>query len=114
LDLGRRWRAGTRFVFYTGIPVEIAETEWVQTPEGGYARPLPPQLLRTKPFYRIDWRIQKRWRLGHEGGWWAFTAEVLNTTLHNEEVSPACPDGTCEAEIIGPVTIPAIGVEAAL
>jgi TonB family protein len=112
-DLGRRWRAGTRFVFYSGIPVEITDSEWVSGPGGGYSRPLPPQRLRTAPFYRIDWRIQKRWRLGHDGGWWAFTAEVLNTTLHKEEVSPACPDGTCEAERIGPVTIPAIGVEAA-
>ncbi len=112
LDLGRSWRAGARFVFYTGIPVEVRQSEWVSTQGGGYSRQLPPQLLRTRPYYRIDWRLQKRWRLGREGGFWAFTAEVLNTTLNKEEVTPDCPDGRCEAERIGPVTIPAVGVEA--
>jgi hypothetical protein len=37
---------------------------------------------------------------------------VLNTTLNKEQVEPDCPDGSCEGERIGPVTVPAIGVEA--
>ena len=118
-DLGRRWRAGARFVFYSGIPVEMSSEEAVVSPAGEVPAPVPIPVaseivqVRTAPYWRIDWRIQKRWRIGSSGAWWAFTAEVLNTTLNREEVSPDCPDGSCTGERIGPVTVPAIGVEAA-
>ena len=120
-DLGRRWRAGARFVFYSGIPVEISRSE-VGAVDRSAESPVPVLAdlvaselvqVRTTPYWRIDWRLQKRWTIGSSGAWWAFTAEVLNTTLNREEVSRDCPDGTCSGERIGPVTVPAIGVEAA-
>ncbi|MEO8178225.1 MAG: TonB-dependent receptor [Deltaproteobacteria bacterium] len=94
-DLGRRWRAGARFVFYTGIPKT--------TPSPGLITPPPAEHPERDPaFYRLDVRLEKRWQLG-ERTWISFVAEVLNTTLQKE---------TFGDNEIGPVTIPSVGVEA--
>jgi hypothetical protein len=98
-DLGRAWRAGIRTVVYTGIPGELAYPAAVEHPP------------RAPVFYRFDWRLEKRWRLG-ETGFWALVFEVLNTTLHEETLEISCYAYGCESESIGPVTIPSIGVEA--
>ncbi len=100
-DLGAHWRAGTRFVFYTGFPAQE------DTP--GVLRTEHP--LRIPSFYRIDARIEKRWRLGKDG-YWAFVVEMLNATLNKETVNVNCSGGTCQTDEIGPVSIPSIGVEA--
>jgi TonB family protein len=99
-ELGRRWRVGGRLVFYTGIPGEVAYAE---------AARYPP---RTAPFYRIDWRLEKRWLIGDSGAWWALVFEVLNTTLHKEVINRSCSAYVCREQEIGPVTIPSIGAEA--
>jgi hypothetical protein len=98
-DIGRRWRAGGRFVFYTGTPEPLdfggASTE-----------------SRLPPFYRLDVRVEKRWPFGSRGAFWALVFEVLNTTLNREVVARTCgDDGDCEYEAIGPVVIPSIGIE---
>jgi hypothetical protein len=97
-DLGQRWRAGGRLVFYTGNP----ELSFVNLPTD---RRLPP-------FYRLDVRMEKRWPIGDSGAFWALVLEVLNTTLSQEVVARECnPDGSCEDQAIGPVTIPSIAFE---
>jgi TonB family protein len=97
-DLGRRWRAGGRFVFYTGNP-EISILD-------GRAE------SRLPPFYRLDIRMEKRWPIGASGAFWAFVLEVLNTTLSREVVARDCgDDGNCSDEAIGPVVIPSLGIE---
>ena len=98
-ELGRGWRAGARTVVYSGVPAEVA-----------YARAArrPP---RTPAFYRLDWRLEKRWPFGKEG-FWSLVFEVLNTTLHEETLEKSCYAYGCSSETIGPVTIPSIGVEA--
>jgi hypothetical protein len=94
-DLGRAWRAGARFVFYTGVPRT--------TPARGLITPPPsPHPERDPPFYRLDVRLEKRWQLG-ERSWISLVLEVLNTTLQKE---------TFGDTRIGPVTIPSIGLEA--
>ena len=94
-DLGRGWRAGARFVFYTGIPKT--------PPSPGLITPPPAEHPERDPaFYRLDVRLEKRWQLG-ERTWISFVAEVLNTTLEKE---------TFGNNEIGPVTIPSVGVEA--
>ena len=94
-DLGRRWRAGTRVVFYTGVPQSSSI--------GGVTFAAPdPHPARNPNFYRIDVRLEKRWQLGKKP-WISMVLEVMNVTLNKETV------GTRE---IGPVTIPSIGVEA--
>jgi hypothetical protein len=68
------------------------------------AIPLPPAQSpdRDPAFYRIDLRLEKKWRIGRSG-WISFVAEFLNATLNKEVV---------RGRKIGPVAIPSIGVEA--
>ncbi len=94
-DLGRGWRPGARFVFYTGTPT---------VPRTGGAAPPPrtTHATRDPPFYRLDVRVEKRWSLG-TAAWISLVVEVMNATLHKE---------TFGGEEIGPITIPSIGAEA--
>jgi hypothetical protein len=95
-DLGRRWRVGGRGLFYTGLP---------KAPD-----PDDPDSTRLPPFFRLDVRLEKRWRLG-ERAFIAAIAEWMNATLSKEAVATRCTLSGCEAETIGPITIPSIGVE---
>jgi hypothetical protein len=95
-DLGRRWRAGTRILFYTGLPKEADPTN------RGSAR-LPP-------FFRLDLRLEKRWQLSARS-WIAAVAEWSNATLTREAVATDCTANGCTTRTIGPVTIPSLGVE---
>jgi TonB family protein len=97
-DLGKRWRAGSRFMLYTGFPAQLEQPR-SQSPE------------RIPAFWRLDLRLEKRWRIGDKGSL-ALVFEVLNATLNKEVVDVDCYDGRCENEEIGPVTIPSIGLEA--
>jgi len=99
-DLGKNWRAGTRFTIYSGTPI---------VPPGNNGLVAPPRSLdpeRDPAFYRLDLRLEKRWYYDKPRKFWiAFVAEVMNATLHKE---------TLQGQEIGPVTIPSIGVEGAL
>jgi outer membrane receptor for ferrienterochelin and colicin len=100
-QMAKGWTAGLRGSYYTGIPAELF----------GSRRSFenPP---RTRPFYRFDWRLEKRWLVGQNGAFWALVFEVLNTTLNREQIARDCRETPCTEENIGPVTIPSIGVEA--
>ncbi|UQA59293.1 TonB family protein [Polyangium aurulentum] len=101
-DPGRGWRLGSRFVFYTGLPI---------TRDNPYV-PLAPELegeTRLAPFFRIDARIEKRWTIGKRG-WISLVLEMLNATLSEEQIALDCRD-TCKPQSIGPVSIPSLGVE---
>jgi hypothetical protein len=113
-DLGRRWRAGGRFVFFTGTPYSSMLGNL----------PLPPYNdQRTSPFYRVDVRLEKRWPFAKDG-YIAFIAEVQNVTLNKEETSyglkctskQTSPNASfttqCTPNTFGPLTIPSVGVEA--
>ena len=95
-DLGRRWRVGTRLVFYTGLPKA--------------SDPSDPDSTRLPAFFRADLRGEKRWQLG-EKTWISIVAEWMNATLSKEAVTTTCTLSGCQAETIGPVTIPSLGVE---
>lgn len=95
-NLGRNWRAGTRVVFYTGLP---------KAPD-----PTDPTSTRLPPFFRTDLRLEKRWQLGQRT-WISFVAEWMNATLSKETVSTTCTLQGCQTQTIGPVTIPSLGVE---
>lgn len=112
-DLGRRWRAGTRFTFYTGVPAEI-EYLFDIGPDGRPTTPVgPDEQFRAPSFYRLDLRVEKKWPIGTEGAWWSFIFEIVNTTLHKETLSYRCNQYGCRGDEFGPVTIPSVGVEAA-
>ena len=93
-DLGRNWRAGTRLTVYSGIPTQPPSTGLVPPP-----RDASPQ--RDPIFYRVDLRLEKRWKF-QSGTWLSFVMEMMNATLHKEVLL---------GEEIGPVSIPSIGVE---
>lgn len=95
-DLGKNWRAGTRFTFYTGLPK-------AEDPEN-------PDDTRLSPFYRVDLRLEKRWQIGRKG-WLSVVAEWMNATMSTEEISTTCTLQGCSSQTIGPVTIPSLGLE---
>ncbi len=97
-DLGLGFRAGARVVFYTGLP-RPAE------PSGSGSARLPA-------FFRLDARLEKRFLLG-ERARLSVVAEWLNATLSKEAVSTTCTLAGCESQVIGPVTIPSLGIEGA-
>lgn len=111
-DLGRRWRVGARLLFYTGTPYSALDG----------SLPVPPyNAYRNPAFYRVDFRLEKRWRLGQNGSI-AFVLEGQNVTL-SKEVSGLIMDcegqgssegstTTCKPATFGPLTIPSVGVEA--
>ncbi len=127
-QLGGGWIAGVRGSFYTGVPATLRVSESsgpapAPTPGGTpTAMPEPPAPVaasggtneRTASFWRLDWRLEKRWPIGENGQWWALVAEVLNTTLNKEMIQRECGSDGCRSEVIGPVTIPSLGVEASL
>jgi hypothetical protein len=94
-DLGRKWRAGTRVTFYTGLP----KAPTADDPS-----------TRLPSFFRIDVRLEKRWQLG-EKTWLSFVAEWMNATLSKEAVGTNCTLQGCTPMTVGPITIPSIGVE---
>jgi hypothetical protein len=94
-NLGRRWRAGTRLMFYTGLPKPPDPTD---------------SSTRLPAFFRIDVRLEKRWQLTNTM-WISAVAEWMNATLSTEAIQTTCTLSGCEAQTIGPVTIPSLGVE---
>ena len=114
VDLGKSWRAGGRFVIYSGIPYSPEEASFV-----GQVVGIPPS--RTPLFVRLDLRVEKRWRIG-QNGWVSFIVEALNATLTREVTGYRCstsiqfpgapvPPTTCSERIVGPIAVPSIGVE---
>jgi len=109
LELGARWRLGGRGLFYTGSP--YSELDGVV--------PVPPyNAYRTPSFFRVDVRLEKRWRLGNTGSL-ALVVEGQNVTLSTEYSSQAldCMDEPgvptrCKHGKIGPITLPSVGLEA--
>lgn len=98
-NLGKKWRAGTRAVVYSGVPKTSPTSGLIVNP-----RPKHPE--RSPAFYRVDVRLEKRWKVG-KSGWMAGVLEVLNTTLNKETFASSAGS----SEEIGPVTIPSLGLE---
>jgi hypothetical protein len=97
-DLGRHWRAGARVVFYTGAPARVVYPEAAENPP------------RSPPFYRIDWRLEKRWPFDGQR-YISLVFEFFNTTLSREVMRSSCAAYACKNEVFGPVSVPSIGVE---
>lgn len=99
---GPNWRFGVRSVFYSGVPGKLRG-----------AQPVFDQ-ARAEPFFRLDLRLERRFKLGPKG-YLSVVAEVLNSTLSSEVIRRECVDnaGTivCKDTIPGPVFLPNIKVE---
>jgi hypothetical protein len=100
-NLGHNWRLGGRFLFYTGIPANVVDLRAARSPP------------RTPPFWRLDFKLQKRWYLRSPDAWWGLVLEVLNTTLNKEVLNGDCIGSACTFQSFGPVTVPSIGAEGA-
>jgi len=112
-DFGHEWRAGVRIFAYSGRPY---------TPVVGTAWTVPYDTARLPGFFRLDVRLEKAWMIG-EHDRIAVVLEGINVTLNKEAVDVSCrqPPGTvlqsgqtnpCSVDMLGPITIPSIGVEA--
>jgi hypothetical protein len=107
-DFGKGYHAGTRFTYYTGLPYTQTSFGIPVQPFNGYRLP---------DFWRIDLRLEKRWRLGARGQI-ALVLEGLNITFNKEAVAIECksskfggaPD--CQPQLVGPVSVPSLGIEA--
>ena len=109
LEVGASWRLGGRGLFYTGSPYSQLEGVLPVAPYNAY---------RTPSFFRLDLRLEKRWRLGRSGSI-ALVLEGQNVTLSTEYSGQAldCMDSPgmatrCKQGKIGPITLPSVGVEA--
>jgi len=65
---------------------------------------------RGTPFFRLDARAEKRFRVG-KSGYFGVTAEVLNATSTREVVRLDCGE-VCRERTAGPVVLPSVGLEA--
>jgi hypothetical protein len=105
-DLGRAWRASSRFLTYGGWPEE-------RDALGRVSGRLPT-------FFRVDVRLEKRWKLGpvparEPARWISIVFEGLNVTGSREIVGRRCnASGACRDRDIGPIVVPSVGVEGAL
>lgn len=99
-DLGRQWRLGFRHVFYTGFPAQ-------EVGRPGGLEAAPP---RTPPFYRVDARLSKRWKIG-DTGFWGVVFDLQNATLSREVFDVTCGLDGCQPRFIGPITIPTLAIE---
>ena len=100
-DLGKDWRLGSRLLFYSGVPAQVAYLEAARHPP------------RTPPFWRVDFKLEKRWYVKRPNQWWGFNIEVLNTTFNKEQLTGSCNAYDCEYQEIGPVSVPSIAFEGA-
>jgi hypothetical protein len=81
-DLGAGFRAGGRFVFYTGAP--FTTTTAFESNGGTVSNEwINPSTLRPSPFWRLDARVEKRWSLSQNASV-GVALEWLNATLNRE------------------------------
>lgn len=98
-DLGRGVRVAGRGVFYSGIP----ELNLQGSPHFTSKR-------RGPPYFRVDARAEKRWRI-NESNYWALVFEVLNATSTQEVIRLDCGE-ICRERAAGPVILPSVAIEA--
>lgn len=99
-EFNKHWRGGVRHVFYSGFPAE----------EAGTGRPPNPNPDRTRPFYRLDIRISRRWTMG-KTGFLGLVFDLQNATLSKEVFDVTCSEGICQPRTLGPITIPGLALE---
>lgn len=112
-DIGRGYRAGLRFLMYSGRPYTPTRFDGTFI-----AR---PNSARLPAFYRFDVRLEKKWSFANDRSISA-VIEGMNVTLRKEPNSVTCGVSAsgddidlgngCVAEVIGPIAVPSLGVEA--
>jgi hypothetical protein len=98
-EIAPGFHAGARAVLYSGVP----ELNLEGAPHFTANR-------RGSPFFRLDLRAEKRFRIGQRG-YWALIGEILNATSTREVVRLDCGE-VCRERSAGPVILPSVGLEA--
>jgi hypothetical protein len=100
LELWWKLRASARGLYYSGFPaLQI-----------GDAGALPSPTLRAPGFVRIDWRLERPFRIS-ERFELSVVAEMLNANVAKEALRYECGN-RCDLVTAGPIVLPSIGVEA--
>jgi hypothetical protein len=106
-DFGSGWHGGIKQLVYSGAPLVTSNGDALVIGD------------RLPTFYRLDWRVEKRFDIA-ETGYITLVAELLNGFFADEVIGQDChtaprPDGgaywRCDPNVIGPVSIPSLGVE---
>jgi hypothetical protein len=113
-DLGGGFRAGGRAYYASGRHYTVA----CPTPDCGPSPGAPTgggsflQEGRVKGFFRLDLRVEKRWRF-QSGSWLALTFEWFNALLASETQTRVWdPERGLQTQTRSPLTLPSIGIEA--
>jgi hypothetical protein len=101
VDPGRNWLLGMRNSLLSGIPTRVPTADG-PVYDGGD---------RTRPFFRMDLRAEKRYKLGERASL-SVVAELLNATFSHEVTQRSCNEERCTESGVGPVVVPNVGVEA--
>lgn len=94
------WQFGARGTFHSGLPTRRASNDG----------PLFDGNDRTDPFFRLDLRGERRFRLGRRTSL-SVVAELLNATFAHETTERSCNDTGCTEVGVGPIVVPNLGVE---
>jgi hypothetical protein len=98
-DFGHGFGLSSRATYYTGFPARVDATTELSTAP------------RSSPYFQLDWQLGKRFDLDQRGRFITVTLGVLNTTLSKEANDLFCTSSGCMENLVGPATIPTIGVE---
>jgi len=98
-DFGRGFGLSSRATYYTGFPSRVDDVAIVN------------DVPRSSDYFQLDWQVAKRFTLDQKGRFLAITLGVLNTTLSKEPNDAVCNSSGCAEQMVGPATIPTIGVE---
>ena len=101
--LASAWYAGARLAAWSGIPARLLGSS--------AAKDSFSSQWRGPAYYRVDLRLERRFRLT-ETSYWSVVGEVLNATANQEVTSRTCSATRCEEEHTGPFILPSLGVEA--
>lgn len=93
--------------YYSGLPYSKTQGGAPVAPIDGYRLP---------DFWRVDARLEKRFRIVARGEV-SVVLEGLNVTLNRETVGVECEPvvgraDRCTPRVIGPISVPSLGVEA--
>lgn len=91
------WSVTSRATYYSGFPARMSSVSAFR------AQP------RAKPYFQLDWQVAKRWTFP-AGRSLALTMGVLNTTLSSDSNDMYCHAELCEETLVGPATVPTLGL----
>jgi hypothetical protein len=100
VELWWKVRGSLRGLYYSGFPA-------LEVGNGGA---LPSNTRRGPGFARLDWRLERPFRIS-ETFEISAVAEMLNATGAKEALRYEC-GGRCELTTAGPIVLPSIGIEA--